>query len=208
MIRGLKTRFVIVVLTMVALMSVGCSRYPESQEKITLITGGYGYEVGDIVLVDQQKEPEIGDIVQYDARVNKSFAMAFGSGVYLAKIIGLPGDNVSFERWSYEANGYKVSQERYYKANGTTYEHWPNTRIVMWGTVKYEDVANMVLTVPNNEYLADRFIGLEATGEIDETGSSKTYHRFTIKREAIRGVLLKKLGHDKEFEEAQKNIVY
>jgi hypothetical protein len=78
----------------------------------------------------------------------------------------------------------------------------------MWGTSRYEDAANMELTVPGNEYLADNWVGLECTGEIDETGSSKSYNRFTVKKEAIIGVILEKLGHDKEFEERQKGVVY
>ncbi len=131
-----------------------------------------------------------------------------GPSSYLAKVIGLPGDNVSFEQWSYESNGYQVIQERYYEANGTTYEHWPNTKGVMWGTEKYDNVAGMKLKVPADEYLADRFIGYEWTGEADEYGSSIAHHRFTVKQEAIEGVLLKKLGHDKEFEDKMKHLVY
>jgi len=195
------TRITAVVLAIVSLFFTACSGYSESQEEVTLITGGYGYEVGDIVLIDNQKEPEPGDIVQYDAEANKSHCMAFGPGVYLARIIGLPGDRVSFSRCDFKVNEYTGSSRC---GEGI----WPSTQIVMWGTDKYEDIASMELRVPVDEFLADSFIGLECTGEIDETGSSISYHRFTIKRQAVKGVILKKVGYDEEFAEREKNVVY
>jgi hypothetical protein len=191
-------------LVILTLISVGCSlnpKYPEYQKKVTLIAGGYGYEIGDIVLTDAQKEPAPGDIVQFDWKLNKSDCMGMGPGLELAQIIGKPGDKVSFDVNSFSANGYKGSFQ-----NGPGI--WPRTKPTIWGTSRYEDAANMELIVPDGEYLADRWIGLECTGEQDETGSSKTYNRFTIKQEAITGVILKKLGHDQEFEDRQKQIVY
>ncbi len=92
--------------------------------------------------------------------------------------------------------------------SGTTYEHWPQTKQLMWATEKLDNVAGMKLRVPEGEFLADKWIGLECTGESDSSGSSKTYNRFTVKQEAISGVILEKLGHDKEFEERQKGVVY
>jgi hypothetical protein len=55
--------------------------------------------------------------------------------------------------------------------------------------------------------LADKWVGQECSGT-DKNGSSIPYNRFTIKSEAITGVILEKIGHDQEFEDAQKNIVY
>jgi hypothetical protein len=168
------------VLVIATLMFEGCSLNPQ-HKVITLISGGYGYEVGDIVLIATQTEPELGDIVQYDWELNKSSCMAFGPSVYLAKIIGRPGNKVSFNV----------------------------PRRTIWGTTRYDAAANMELKVPENEYLADKMVGYECPpGEYDEHGSSISYQRFTIKREAIKGVILKKVGHDKEFEEQQKNRVY
>jgi hypothetical protein len=63
---------------------------------ITLYAGGYGYEIGDIVLVDKQKEPNVGDMILYDIHLNKSDCGVMGSGIYLAKIIGLSEDKVNF----------------------------------------------------------------------------------------------------------------
>ncbi len=162
-------------------------------KQITLITGGYGYEVGDIVLVDTLQEPKLGDIVQYDWRLNNSDCMAMGPGFYLAKVVGKPGDAVKFEIDSFSANGFTGSL--------------PATKPTMWGSTKYADVTNMKLIVPEGEYLADKWVGQECSGT-DKNGSSIPYNRFTIKNEAITGVILEKIGHDQEFEDAQKNIVY
>jgi len=162
-------------------------------KQITLITGGYGYEVGDIVLVDTQQEPKIGDIVQYDWRLNNSDCMAMGPGFYLTKVTGIPGDAVKFEAGSYFANGFTGSL--------------PAGKPTMWGSTKYADVTNMKLIVSEGEYMADKWVGQECSGT-DKNGSSIPYNRFTIKSEAITGVILEKIGHDQEFEDAQKNIVY
>ena len=187
-------RTTMAVLVVAALMLVGCSQ-GYYQARVPLKVSGYGYEIGDVVLLDIEKAPGIGDIVLYDAEANKSYCAAWGPGVHLAKIIGYRGNKVSFSEYSYEANGYIVS--------------FKSGERVMWGSDRYEDVANMELRVPENEYLADKQVGLECPpGEYDEHGSSVKYRRFTIKREAIKGVILKKVGHDKEFEEHWKKVVY
>jgi hypothetical protein len=162
-------------------------------KQITLITGGYGYEVGDIVLVDTRQEPKLGDIVQYDWTLNNSACMAMGPGLYLAKVIGMPGDPVKFEAGSYYAAGVTVSL--------------PASKPTMWGSTGYADVTNMKLIVPEGEYLADKCVGRECAGT-DINGSSIPYNRFTVKSAAITGVVLEKIGHDQEFEDAQKNIIY
>jgi hypothetical protein len=65
------------------------------------------------------------------------------------------------------------------------------------------------LHITPTEKLADGIrIGLECTGEEDESGGSKTYDRFTVKKEAVIGVILMKLGHDKAFEQRQEHVVY
>jgi len=66
----------------------------------------------------------------------------------------------------------------------------------------------MSLVVPVNEFLADTLIGYECTGETYPDGGTISFTRFTVKREAINGVILEKLGHDKEFAERQKRVVY
>ena len=190
---------IVIILTTLALLSNGCSikPRPENQQEITLITGGYGYEIGDIVLLDTEKEPELGDVVQYDANINNSYCMAFGPGIHLARIIGLPGDNVRFAESTYEANGYVVDLQRGVFLTS-----------VIWGTDVHPDLTGMELAVPVNEFLADNVIGQECTGETDEHGSSLAFYRYTVKKEAINGVIVEKLGHDEEFAEREKQKVY
>lgn len=185
--------FAIAALTVTALMLPGCSQY----SVVPLEVSGYSYEVGDIVLIDVEKAPEVDDLVLYDANVNGSHCMAFGPGVYLAKVIGVPGDQVNFSKGSFEANGQVGS-----------YEGW-GPMSVMWGKERYEDVTNMELRVPEGEYLADKSVGQECPpGEYDEHGNSISYGRFTIKREAIKGIILKKVWHSKRLEEEYKRRVY
>ncbi len=204
-IRRPKVRIIFSSLTLLVVLSFcvqACAAEPPvaTKNKITLITGGYGYEVGDIVRIDPQKQPELGDIVQYDWFLNKNSCGAMGPPLYLVKIIGLPGDTVSFQQWSYEANGYEVTLERYYEANDRTYQHRPQTIQVLWAPEKLDNVAGMNLKVPTGEYLADKWIGYACV--------PGGYNLFTVKSEAITGVLIEKIGHDKEFEEEQKNTVY
>jgi hypothetical protein len=188
---------IICVLSTAMLVFGGCSGTIGNLSRVTLITGGYGYSVGDVVLLDTQKEPAVSDIVQYNCIINKSACGAMGPSLYLAKIVGLPGDDVRFQQSFYEANGYMGTVENY------------GTKQVIWGSEKFDNVAGMNLKVPANEYLADRWIGEECIpAEVNWPVSTKAYNRFTVKQEAIMGVVLQKLGHDKEFEEEQKQIVY
>ena len=193
-----------ILLAILALMLVGCSRYPV----VPLEVPGYGLESGDIVLIDTEREPETDDVVLYDAEVNRSHCMAFGPGVYLAKIIGVTGDRVSFSEYSYEVNGQIYASEDRYQIDHEIHRKPVKMEGVMWGTDKYGIMANMVLRVPEGEYLADKWVGLECPpGEYDEHGSI-AYSRFTIKREAIEGIILKKVWHSKALEEYYKQIVY
>jgi hypothetical protein len=197
MARMTKYAKIICLLISAILVLVGCSGTIGNRSRVTLITGGYGYTVGDIVLLDTQKKPAVGDIVQYNWYINKSSCGAMGPTFSLVKIVGLSGDDVQFKQSSYEANGYICSVNGY------------EIKQVLWGSEKFDDVAGMKLQVPANEYLADNWMGNECMpGGAIVAGSSEAYNRFTIKQEAITGVILQKLGHDKEFEERQKQIVY
>jgi hypothetical protein len=175
-------------------------------QKVTLITGGFGYTVGDIVLIDTAKEPAPGDVVQYNSRVNKSDMWAFGPVVNLAKIIGLPGDAVSFKQWSYEVNGLAGE----IVGSPSSGVHISGTPRTLWGNQEINNISDYSgreLKVPENEYLADKLIGQEGRGT-DEHGSGIPYIRYTINREALIGVVIEKIGHDQEFEDQQKRVVY
>jgi hypothetical protein len=146
---------------------------------VTLYAGGYGYEIGDIVLVDKRKEPNLGDVILYDRHLNKSDQGIMGPGIPLAKIVGLSGDKVNFNQQSYEANGFIIKRT--------------DLRRIMWGTEPYDDLFVMNLIVPDCEYLADHWVGSEWQGT-NEFGSV-FYHRYTVKQEAILGVVIEKTGH-------------
>jgi hypothetical protein len=147
---------------------------------------GYGYEYGDIILLDTEKTPALGDVILYDWTLNKSDFNGFGPRYQLARVIGLPGDEVTFESWSYNANSYNVTL--------TGQEHNPPTKYVIWGNETFIDVSGLTLKLPDEEYLGDRMIGREGRQEIGKT-ESIGYNRFTVKKDAINGIVVKKIGH-------------
>ena len=165
---------------------------------LVLVSGGYGYELADVVLVDAQRTPEPGDIVQYDDRLNDSDCYSFGPGQYLAKVIALPGESVAFQECSFSAGGFTGTMD-------CGLELWPRTQGVYWGAEWLEDIAGGTLLVPEGELLADRWIGQECR---QFGAGSRVGSRFTIKSDAVIGVVLKKLGHDDRMQEYLESIVY
>jgi hypothetical protein len=151
-----------------------------------LLGAGYGYEYGDVILLDTQSPLKPGDIVLFNAAVNKSDFQAFGTKYSLVKIIALPGDSVTFQKGSYTANGYKILLRQ--DSNIDVVD-------VAWGSTIIADVSGSTLQIPENEYLGDRWIGME--GGQNKTGESTSmgYNRFTIKKEAISGIVVKKIEH-------------
>jgi hypothetical protein len=153
-----------------------------------LYSEGYGYVYGDIVLLDTKTPPARGDVILYDWHINKSDFMAFGPGFQLAKIIAVPVDEVTFQRSSYQANNYEVDL-RVYPSD--------KTKNVMWGNEVYGDVAGLTLRVPDEEYLADHYVGQQSLREEPgEIQPGDIGHRFKIRQEAISGVVIKKTGHE------------
>jgi hypothetical protein len=158
----------------------------ENQAKCLLMGGGYGYEYGDIVLLDTKSSPEVGDIVLYNWGTNKSNFHAFGPSFQLARVIALPGDSVIFSTWSYNVNGYNIKLREH---------NTPETSNVIWGTEIYEDVSGLSLLIPDGEYLNDGWIGREGRQEDFNKSDYFGYNRFTIKKEAIIGIIIKKIEH-------------
>jgi hypothetical protein len=161
----------------------------DAEKSQTLLNSeGYGYVYGDVVLLDTKTPPAEGDIILYDWHINKSDYFAFGPRYQLGKIIALPGDDVKFEKWSYSANGNEVELRQH---------NTPETTNVAWGTEVYGDVAGLTLRVPDEEYLADHYIGQQSLREEPgEVQPGDIGHRFTIKQAAISGVVIKKTGHE------------
>jgi hypothetical protein len=157
-----------------------------NQAEVLLLFAGYGYEYGDVVLLDVTATPKAGDIVLYDWTLNKSNFQGFGPQYQLAKVIALPGESVIFERSSYEANGFDVNLQVH---------NTPVTTDVAWGSAIYADVSGLTLQVPNGEFLSDRWIGREGRPEDFGKENYVSYNRFTIKKEAVSGIVLKKIEH-------------
>jgi hypothetical protein len=150
----------------------------------TLYVTDYGYKYGDIVQLDTKTPPKLGDIVLYSWTLNKSNFMAFGPEYQLIKIVGLPGDSVTFADYSYKANNFNIGLR-----DDVSY-----TLNVMWGITVYPDVSGMTLKVPDGEYLGDRWVGQEGKQGGFGKSDSVSYNRFTVKKEAVSGVVVKKVG--------------
>jgi hypothetical protein len=151
-----------------------------------LLGAGYGYEYGDVILLDTQNPLKPGDIILFNSAVNKSDFQAFGTKYLLAKIIALPGDSVTFQKGSYTANGYKILLRQDSNIDVVN---------VAWGITKIADVSGSTLQIPENEYLGDRWIGMEGGQNISGESTSMGYNRFTIKKEAVCGIVVKKIEH-------------
>lgn len=165
---------------------------------LILVSGGFGYEPADVVLVDVDRLPQPGDVIQYDARVNLSDCHAFGPGQYLARVAAGPGSIVRFEECMFVAGCYLGAIQ-------CGPDLFPRTRNVCWGEDWYEDIAGMSLVVPGDEYLAHGWIGQECR---QVGGESLAGSRFTVKSAAVIGVIVKKLGHDDRVQRYLEGIRY
>jgi len=165
---------------------------------LVLVSEGYGYELADVVLMDTGRSPQPGDIVQYDDRLNATDCRAFGPGQYLARVAGLPGATVAFEQCAFVAGCFIGAIE-------CGPDVAPRTQGVYWGEEWHDDIDGMSLVVPAGEYLANRWVGQECrqVGAELRTGS-----RFTIRSEAIIGVVVKKVGHDDRMQQYLEGIRY
>ena len=72
---------------------------------------------------------------------------------------------------------------------------WP--RELSWGNRQYDNTTSLELTMPDDEYLTDRWICPCRTGS-----------KFTVKKEAVTGVVIMKTGHSQTLEEVLKKVVY
>lgn len=151
-----------------------------------LLLGGYGYEYGDVILLDTQTPLKPGDIILFNSAVNKSDFQAFGTKYSLVKITALPGDSVTFQKGLYTANGYNILLRQDSNIDVVN---------VAWGSTIIADVSGSTLQIPENEYLGDRWIGREGSQNSSGESSSMGYNRFTIKKEAVCGIVVKKIEH-------------
>jgi hypothetical protein len=137
--------------------------------------------------------------------------MAFGSGISMAKIIGSPGDTVKFYENSYEIRGKTYPAERRYYTDYTGNEQIiipMDLKDVKWGEEIFDNLAGQTLTIPEGQYLTDEWLGPECLHGVIINGSTAAANRYTVKQEAIIGVVLVQIGHSRIFENRQKRIIY
>jgi len=131
-----------------------------------------------------------------------------GSGVYLAKIIGLPGDTVKFNNDSYEIRGKLYpTEQRYYVGNELKNLPIELTNM-QWGDKYYDRLSGLTLSIPDDQYLTDEWIGWECLPDKMINGSTAIAKRFTIKAPSIIGVCLMQVGHSWIFENYQGHLIY
>jgi len=178
----------------------GTPDWPSVQRdgSLVLVSGGYGYEMADVVLIDTERIPVPGDVVQYDDHLNETDCYAFGPGQYLARVVAVSGATVEFQECLFVAGCFLGAIE-------CGPDISPRTQQVYWGEAWYEDVVGMSLVVPDGEYLANRLLGQECR---QFGAESRGGFRYTIKSDAVIGVVLKKLGHDDRMQEYLEGIVY
>ena len=172
----------------------------ESQQvkpnRLTLEIDGYGYTIGDIVQI-KKGQAALGDDVVYNSVDNKSMCLAMGSAMSLGKIVGLPGGSVSFQN-----DGFKIGTELIKLDKDYSQQK------AVFGGQKYNNLPINII-IKNGEYLLDKWVGFECfNGELDETGTSIPYNRFTVNEESIMGVIEKKIGHDNQAEKEFRNRIY
>jgi len=158
------------------------------QNRLTLEVEGYDYTVGDIVQI-KKGQPTLGDVIVYDPFKNKSMCLGMGPSMSLGKIVGVPGKSVLSQN-----DGLKIRIEM------IKFDRNYSQQKAVFGGQKYKNLSVNVI-LKNGEYLLDKWVGFECfNGELDETGSSIPYNRFTVNEEAISGVVEKKIGHDNQVE--------
>ncbi len=169
----------------------------EDQLTATLEIDGYGYTVGDVVQIETGR-PDLDKVIIYDPFKNKSMCLSMGPDMSLGKIVGVPGETISFQNSGLTIRAETIRFDKDYS----------HLRAVFGGQ-KYSTLAEKTITLKDGEYLMDKRVGLECfAGEKDETGSSIFYFRFTVNEEAIIGVIVRKIAHDKEAEEKFRNRIY
>lgn len=167
------------------------------QNKLTLQISGYGFVAGDIVQI-KTGEPTLGDIVVYDPFKNNSMCLGMGSNMALGKIIGLPQETFSFQNANLKIRSETIKLDKDYSGQEAVF-----------GNQKYNNLNGKNITLENSEFLIDKWAGYECfAGELDKSGSSISYNRFTVNQDAILGIIVKKISHDKKAEDESKNIVY
>lgn len=112
----------------------------------------------------------------------------------LGKVIGIPRQTFSFQN-----NNLKIRTEIF------EFDRDYSREPAIFEGKKYKNLDGKNITLQSGEYLVDERVGSKCPTE--ESGAN-LYNRFTVNEEAIIGIIVKKIGHDKQAEEKFRNIIY
>jgi hypothetical protein len=155
-----------------------------SPGNFTLESGGYGYQIGDKVNL-KQGDPHRGDIILYSKSLNRINCVVMGSDQVLGQVVGLPGESLYFEEGTVKI-GSEIFNIGYNLSVGS----------IVIGDKKYDNLNGQSITLQQNEYLMDKKIGDECFNvnfKTEEGGGTVSYScsRFTVYKEAIKGIIVK-----------------
>ena len=163
--------------------------------KLLIKVSGNGFTVGDIVSV-KTASPQKNDVVYYNGVKNDNYCMAMGPGLSLGVIKGLPGQAVVF------GDDYmKIGDETIFIGDYTR-------RPAVLGGIKYDNLAGRTITLAQNEYLLDGWIGRQCFAGDETDQGSKPYARFTVNEDAIVAIIGAKVGHDDAYEKEMEDVEY
>ncbi len=165
-------------------------------EQAILEIDGHGFFIGDIVSFKKEL-PTLGDVVLYDIFENESDCLYMGPNTSLGKIVGIPGEHVTFKDNVMYINDRPInlsqdnSKEKAAFASG-----------------KYDGLVSETITLQPDEYLIDEKIGTQCFRDNSSQSGSIWYNRFTVVQKAVIGVIDKKIGYDDAAETELRSRVY
>ena len=165
-------------------------------KRVTLFVAGEGYAVGDIVELAPAEQISVGDVVLFGLRRNNSSCGYFGPGEQLVKVLGGPGESVLLTE-----RGIRIRDEEI----SVSSPRFP----LLLGAKSYDAPSMTPVVVPPEEYIVDQVTGMECTGrDADGIATGPALTRITVRREAILGKVLRKIGHDAKIADEMEHAVY
>ena len=164
--------------------------------RATLSVAGEGYAVGDIVELAPAEQISVGDVVLFDIHRNNSSCGYFGPGEQLVKVLAGPNEFVVLTE-----HGIRIRNEEIPVIN----LRFP----LLLGATSYDAPSTTPVAVPPDEYIVDQMTGMECTGrDADGIATGPALTRITVRREAVLGKVLRKIGHDAKIADEMEHAVY
>ena len=162
----------------------------------TLSVAGEGYAVGDIVELAPAEQISVGDVMLFDIRRNNSSCGYFGPGEQLVKVLAGPGEFVLLTE-----HGIRIHDEEIPVSS-------PRFPLLL-GATSYDAPSATPVAIPPDEYIVDQMTGMECTGrDADGIATGPALTRITVRREAVLGKVLRKIGHDAKIADEMEQPVY